>query len=168
MIQYREPSKDELPHRETVLVFPNKINIICSEMCTKSKCSHLFFLICMRAVCSDVACVSVSALCAAWLPLLTAADCERLWGCHSSKVLLNGNFWQHAGVSASIIVRPWLLWIVIIVMGLLDAVRSNLSSQASHALSLLMPCLLLLQRRLHFQKVSPWVLYLNKMLPLCV
>lgn len=43
------------------------------------------------------------ALCAARLPLLTAADCKRLWGCHSSKVLLA---WQHAGVSSAVGAMP--------------------------------------------------------------
>lgn len=61
-----------------------------------------FLLICVSVARCDVLCVTIYALCAARLPFLTAADCERLWGCRSGKVLLAGIFSQHAGVSSAV------------------------------------------------------------------
>lgn len=54
----------------------NLLHVIKSAM--KNVCVCPSSLICMSAACCDVSCASFSALCAAWLPLLTAADCERL------------------------------------------------------------------------------------------
>lgn len=56
---------------------------VCVCVCALSR------VICTSAACCEVVRVGLckSALCTVRLPLLTAADCERLWGCHGSKVL---------------------------------------------------------------------------------
>ena len=110
--------------------------------------------------------VSISALCAAWLPLLTAADCERLWGCHSGKVLLIGSMFVSPLLSACC---PAPLTSRNILMCVFDTVRGHSCSHVSHLSPLPhLSCLLLQSRFLRrFFFLCGCFIIIN-MLPLCV